>query len=163
MNALPSTSDVAAHEAYHTASLLVDNVVPAVVRIDQPSDNELGHVEMDWHHDQFNQHTAHALLISTLMGMYYEGELTHAESRYPINPSEWADSVHHDAQVARSLSDYLELTGGDWTRMLFLARKRARNSRFRRLVTQVHNALVDRELVLRHELEQILEECDAQP
>ena len=159
MSVLPSTRDVCRHEAHHVASLLLDGLTPAVARVDRP-DDDAGQTIMDWERYQLDQTTAIRMLIAVLQGPLVEGDLKH-DFTWPIEPSEWQDGCRKDAEVAQSLAAFIGLDHVEWTRILYLTRRRAKGRRFLRLAAAVAHELEDRVILFGHELETIAEEMNA--
>lgn len=156
MSVRPSTRDVCRHEAHHVASLMLDGLTPALARVDRP-DDDAGQTIMDWERYQLDQDIATRMLIAVLQGPLVEGDLRH-DWTWPIQPDEWQDGCRKDAEVAQSLAAYIGLDHVEWTRVLYLTRRRAMDRRFRRLAVAVAYELEDREILFAHELETIAEE-----
>ena len=79
---------------------------------------------------------------------------------WPICAEEWDDAVQGDAEQAAFLAGVLGLDGLGWMRLVYDARQRARQRRFRLLVRAISTELERLEVLLQPELEQIARTCE---
>jgi hypothetical protein len=140
----------------------MSGLTPQVVRIDQPTDNDAGYVLMDWERHRLDQDTALEMMVGVLMGPLAEGDLKH-DFTWPIEPDEWQVAVRRDAEVARLLARYLALDHVGWTWVLYRARRRSKDRRFRRLVVAIAAALERKEILFKHELEALAQGVEEAP
>jgi hypothetical protein len=154
--------ETAWHESYHAASLCLSGLVPELVRIDQPTNDDAGFTVMDWENHRLDKDTATEMLVGVLMGPLAEGDLKH-DFTWPIKPDEWQVGVRRDAKVARLLADFIGLDHVGWTWVLYRARSRAKDRRFRRLVVAIATALELKEILFKHELEELAQGIEETP
>lgn len=142
---LPSTREVAWHEAYHAASLIVSGMTPLAVSVDVWSgapDGRIGNVKPDWHNHDFTPFTMREQLISVLLGAAADGEPQIDAACWPIDPEKWEPSHHADAEQAKFIAgEWLALDQVAWGQVVYKACERTKNKRFRRLVVEIAREL----------------------
>jgi hypothetical protein len=136
---LPSTREVAWHEAGHVAAQLCFGRLPREARVDWPDERTLGRTAVDWA-SGVDRDSADAVLISTLMGPL--GDSTpNWPPDWPIDPAAVAIGAQHDAEQAKTLAEYLKLDAVGWSWVCYRAARLSRDRRFRRLVVAIANEL----------------------
>jgi hypothetical protein len=156
----PGAREVAAHEASHGAALIAQGIVPLLVRTDRPADNLLGSVKLDWDEiDPRDRITLRKILIGVLAGPLQDREpqLTNAAlaTDWPIDPDVWDDGNHADAKVITVLIDLARLDQIDYLQDVARAKRLGKDRRYRRLMVALTDALEDRELLVKHELQEL--------
>ena len=151
-----SSAQLAWHESYHAASLCMAGMTPLVARID--GNNGLaGSVRLDWDTHEVDDDTVREALLATILGPLSEGTM---RDEWPIIVEDWDETVQRDAEQALFLAGVLGFDGLDWMRLVYDARHRARQPRFRRLVRAISIELERLEVLLQPELEQIARTCE---
>jgi hypothetical protein len=151
---LPSTRSTAWHEAAHAASLIMSGMTPAAVRVDQPAPDRLGSCQPNWEDHDLSPHNMRELVVSVILGPLNDGDITDL-TEWPPDFSRWSEHSEADAGQLCFLIDFLQLDQIAWLQLLTRAQRLARDSRFRQLTAAIAGPLEDRELLLKHELEEI--------
>jgi hypothetical protein len=156
MTRMQTSRSVAAHEAAHCASLIMNGLTPLWCRCDAPTQRLAGSVGLDWDGWEVDDRTLRAILVALLQGPAADGEL---KSDWPVNPDDWDDASRLDAEQISFISEVLALDAVDWHFVLFQVQKQGRDHRYRRLLVAIAQALEDHELLFRPELERIMQEA----
>jgi len=148
--------EVAVHEAYHVASLLLDGLPPILARIDLwPGEEQAGVTKLDWEHNAPVPETLRKVLIAIMLGPMSDGD--QSLNDWPVDPTSWTDN-RRDAEQIEFIADTLALDETTYRFLLYKAQRRTHDRRFCRLVTLVTERLLATELVLQHELTEIARE-----
>jgi hypothetical protein len=105
MRVLPSDRQIAMHEAHHAAALLLLGLPPGGARIDQPSADEAGNVEVDWG-DSITPDRTRRVLLAIIVGGRCEGG--QGWSDWPLDPDRVPVRARSDADKARYLAERLD-------------------------------------------------------
>jgi hypothetical protein len=154
MRVLPSDRQIAMHEAHHAAALLLLGLPPGGARIDQPSADEAGNVEVDWG-DSITPDRTRRVLLAIIVGGRCEGG--QGWSDWPLDPDRVPVRARSDADKARYLAERLDFDAVDWQVALLDARHLSDRRKFRRLVLAIAAALEEREVLERADLVRIFE------
>lgn len=154
----PTDRELAYHEAAHAAHLCLVGLTPLCARVDWPTRNLAGSVQIDWEANDPDPGTLREVLIATLLGPLIDsGELRDLDE-WPVNPERW--SHQHDANTAAFIVDQLGLDQVDWLGVCFKTKRRAREFPYLRLVVAIADLLLERELVLQPELIEITHQIE---
>ncbi len=156
MATLPSTRELAWHEAHHCAAFLLLDWPPLVARVDWPEERLGGSVKPDWESRKPDKNTMHDLLIATLMGPLADGGLPGPEG-WPVDPSRWPDGCGRDAEQVAFIAQWLGMGLADYLYACFQATSLGREQRFRQLVVEVASELERVEVIFQPELIQLME------
>jgi hypothetical protein len=159
MRTYPSSYETCLHEAHHCASLICAGLVPQYVRSDWPTERQAGKVKLDWENWDISRESMYAVTLAVMQAPLAEGRFL---DDWPLNLDQWADlgGCHQDAVALAHLTARLGFDGVDWHFAIYRANQQARTSRYRRLLAAITRELEAKELLLRHELEQIVAEVD---
>lgn len=161
MNMLPRTDSTVWHEASHAASLCLSGLVPVLVRCDWPTQTQLGSVRFDWTAFEPSELVMREILVSLLQGPLAEGEvLDHWD--WPIDPDAVTPECRKDAEQAAFIVGLLHLDRVDFLQIAFKATQLGRDRTFRRLLVAISNALEDKELLFKDELQQLTDAAIAE-
>ena len=151
---LPSSREIAVHEAHHAAALIMAGLTPKCVRTDYPMVNEAGHVEIDWG-DGADREKARDVLRAILVGGMCNG--FQGWDRWPVEPDQVPAGSRRDAEQARHLAEYLQLDHAGWLHLLWHANRLARRPDFRRLAVAIADELEISEVLTAQDLKNLLE------
>jgi hypothetical protein len=154
MATLPSTRELAWHEAHHCAAFLLLDWPPLVARIDWPDDRLGGSVQPDWESRNPDENTMHDLLVVTLMGPLADGG---RPDDWLIDLTCWPDGSGKDAEQVTFIVQFLDLGTADFLHVCRRVVSLGREQRFRRLVVAIASELERKEIVLQPELIQLME------
>jgi hypothetical protein len=139
---LPSSQEIAWHEAHHAAALCLAGLVPKSVRIDWPSDLEPGEVIIQWGPGGYRDPArVKDVLVSVVAGALTEGKEGWGPMAYPPDPFEVAEGARGDALYARELVDHFDMDHVDWCHVLWKAERLLKRRDFRRLVVRIAGEL----------------------
>ncbi len=154
---LPPTREIARHEAYHAAALMLACMTPECVRIDWPNETTAGLTTIDWG-DGIDRESARAVLIAIVLGgmtEQYDGW-----DDWPIDPDRIAVAARRDAEQARRLVEYLKFDMVDWAQIRWEANRLGGSQDFSRLAVAIADELEYREVLHREDLERIHREVE---
>jgi hypothetical protein len=155
---LPTSSEIAWHEAYHAAALCIVGLVPLSVRTDWPSDLEAGEVRIDWGPGGYRDPArAKDVLVSIVVGALTEGKEGWGLTDYPPDPFAIAEGGRGDALMARELIDHFEIDAVDWGHVVWKAQQLCKRRDFRRLVVRIAAELEAREVLSADDLRALME------
>jgi hypothetical protein len=155
---LPSSREIAWHEAYHAAALCLAGLVPKSVRSDWPSDLEAGEVTVDWGPGGYRDPArAKDVLVSVAAGGLTEGREGWTFDAFPIDPFVMAVGGRGDGAMARVLVDHFGLEQVDWVEVLWKTDRLVRRQDFRLLVVRIAAELEDRERLDADDLRSLME------
>jgi hypothetical protein len=155
---LPSSREIARHEAYHAAALCLAGLVPKCVQTDWPADSEPGAVTIDWgEHGYRNRASAKSVLVAIVLGATTEGHEGWDWESWPIDPAKVAEGARGDALLVRELADHFELDQVDWHHILWKAQQLGRHRDFRRLVVAIADELERIEVLTADDLRALME------
>jgi hypothetical protein len=158
---LPSSREIAWHEAYHAAALCIVGLVPRGVRSDWPSNYEAGEVTVDWGPGGYRDPArAKDVLVSVVAGALTEGREGWGFDNWPIDPFVMAEGGRGDGLLARELVDYFGLEQVDWFEVLWKTDRLVRRQDFRGLVVRIANELEDREVLDADDLRSLMAQAE---
>ena len=159
---LPSSRQVAWHEAYHAAALCLAGLVPRSVSIRWPVDFAAGDVEIDWGPGGYRDPTrAKDVLTAVVVAAHTEGKEGWEITNWPIDPFLMAEGGRGDAAVAGELFEHFGLDQVDWCQVLWKADKLGRRRDFRRLVVRIARALEPVDVLYADDLRALMEPSEA--
>ena len=139
---LPSSREIAWHEACDAAALCLVGLVPKGVRSDWPSNAEAGEVTVDWGSGGYRDPArAKHVLVSVVIGALTEGREGWEPNNWPIDPFLMAEGGRGDGAMARELVDHFGLDQVDWCQVLRKTDAMVRRQDFRRLVVRIADEL----------------------
>ena len=107
IRALPSSREIARHEAYHAAALCVVGLIPTRVQTDWPTDHAPGAVTIDWGEGGYrNPAAAKDVLVALVLGATTEGHEGWQWDAWPVDPAKVAEGARGDALMVRELVEH---------------------------------------------------------
>ena len=102
---LPSTREVALHEASHAASLLLSGLPPLAASVhvwaSAAGATRIGNVKCDWRSHDHTERNLNEALIAILLGAIADGEPQVSAMHWPVDPDQWMPGNKSDAAQAR--------------------------------------------------------------
>ena len=155
---LPSSREVAWHEACDAAALCLVGLVPKGVRSDWPSNAEAGEVTVDWGPGGYRDPArAKDVLVSIVAGALTEGREGWEFDAWPIDPFVMAEGGRGDGAMARELVDHFRFDQVDWCQVLYMTDRLVRRQDFRRLVVRIAEELARVEVLEADDLRSLME------
>jgi hypothetical protein len=159
---LPTSREIAWHEAYHAAALCLAGLAPKCVRCDWPSDYEAGEVTIDWGPGGYRDPAkAKGVLVSVIVGALAEGPQGWEISNWPVDPFAMADGGRGDGLMALELLEHFGFDQVDWCQVLWKANRLVRRQDFRRLVVRIAEELGRVEVLHADDLRALMEPAEA--
>jgi hypothetical protein len=154
----PPARETALHEAYHAAALCLQGMVPKVVRIDWPKQDQAGSTTIDWG-DGPDRDTAKRVLIAMLLGGMTEG--FDGWDNWPIDPERMPTGARRDAEQARHLAGYLRIADrATWGFYVWKAHRLGSSPDLRRLVVAIDDELQRVEVLTADDLRTLIKTTD---
>jgi hypothetical protein len=149
---LPTGREIAWHEAYHAAALMLAGIVVKCVRSDWPTDRQAGAVDFVWRGPE----RVKDVLVSVVAGALTEGPWGWDWSIHPPDPFQVAEGAQGDALFARELVEEFEVDRVDWCHVLWKTNQLLRRKDFRRLVVLIAAELERVEVLHTQDLERLM-------